>query len=231
MLLRIWNSLEEGLVALLLTAMTLLTFAYVVVTNLYNVFYDLGDAYPSLESPAFAVGDWLLGIGQQMTWSLAMTTTLFAWLIFLGIAYGVRVGAHIGVDLLVRLLPTPWQRVCGVASCLIFIAYAGLLMTSSAQWLESLMRSDIGAEDLGAFGLKEWHVALIQPIGFGLIVARLVEVLINILRGRQLGLEQSSEASDALALVDDDVEIRDSRTASSDGSTRESDPDGGRPRP
>ncbi|WP_242495424.1 hypothetical protein [Salinicola tamaricis] len=69
--------------ALLLAVMTLLTFFYVVVTNLYNVFYDLGDAYPALETPAFAVGDWLLGIGQEMTWSLAMTTTIFAWLIFL----------------------------------------------------------------------------------------------------------------------------------------------------
>lgn len=208
MLQRIWNSLEEGLVALLLAAMTLLTFAYVAVTNLYNVFYDLGDAYPTFETPAFAVGDWLLGIGQQMTWSLAMTTSLFAWLIFLGIAYGVRVGAHIGVDLLVRLLPTRWQRVCGILSCLVFIAYAALLMTSSMQWLGSLMRSNIGAEDLGAFGLKEWHVALIQPIGFALIIARLLEVLVRILRGQQIGLEQSSEASDALSLVDDDEAAR-----------------------
>ncbi|WP_110658009.1 TRAP transporter small permease [Salinicola halimionae] len=203
MLLRIWNSLEEGLVALLLTAMTLLTFFYVVVTNLYDVFYDLGDAYPALEEPAFAVGDWLLGLGQQMTWSLAMTTTIFAWLIFLGIAYGVRIGAHIGVDLLVRLLPEKLQRVCGVLSCLIFMAYAGLLMVSSAQWVSSLMTSNIGVEDLGTFGLREWHVTLILPIGFALIIARLLEVLIRILRGQQLGLEQSNEVSDALSLLDD----------------------------
>jgi len=202
MLLRIWNSLEEGLVALLLTAMTLLTFSYVVVTNLYDVFYDLGDAYPALEDPAFAVGDWLLGLGQQMTWSLAMTTTIFAWLIFLGIAYGVRVGAHIGVDLLVRLLPEKLQRACGILSCLIFVAYAALLMTSSMQWVNSMIASNIGAEDLGAFGLKEWHVALIQPIGFALIIARLIEVMVRILRGQQLGLEQSSEVSDALSLVE-----------------------------
>lgn len=219
MLLRIWNSLEEGLVALLLTAMTLLTFVYVVVTNLYNVFYDLGDAYPALETPAFAVGDWLLSIGQQMTWSLAMTTTLFAWLIFLGIAYGVRVGAHIGVDLLVRLLPTRWQRACGVLSCLVFIAYAALLMVSSMQWEGSLIQSNIGAEDLGAFGLKEWHVALIQPIGFALIIARLLEVLIRILRGQQVGLEQSSEASDALSLVEDNEAVR-SETGPESGSPR-----------
>ncbi len=211
MLMRIWNSLEEGLVALLLAVMTLLTFFYVVVTNLYNVFYDLGDAYPALETPAFAVGDWLLGIGQEMTWSLAMTTTIFAWLIFLGIAYGVRVGAHIGVDLLVRLLPERWQRACGVLSCLVFMAYAGLLMVSSAQWVDSLQISGIGAEDLGMFGLKEWHVALIEPLGFGLIIARLIEVLVRILRGQQLGLEQSSEVSDALALAQESDTDSDTR--------------------
>lgn len=209
MLMQLWRGLEEGLVVLLLSAMTLLTFTYVVVTNLYDVLYDLADWIPPLEIPAFAVGDWLLELAQQMTWSLALTKAMFAWLIFFGIAYGVRVGAHIGVDLLIRILPTPLQRGCGVLACMVFIGFSGLLMLSSYQWLTSLIAGNIGAEDLDVFGIREWHVALAEPIGFALIIARLVEVLVHILRGGQLGLEQSSEATDALLLIDDgDTSVR-----------------------
>ena len=195
---RVWNRLEEALVVFLLATMTLVTFAYVAVTNLYNVFYDLADTVPVLETPALAVGDFLLTLAQGMTWSLALTTALFGWLIFVGIAYGVRIGAHIGVDLLVRLLPERGQRLLGLLACLIFMAYAALMMVSSYTWVQSLIAGNIGVEDLDAFGIKEWHLAIIEPIGFALVIARLAEVMVHIVRGDQLGLEQSSEAGDLL---------------------------------
>ncbi|OHV07628.1 TRAP transporter small permease [Kushneria phosphatilytica] len=209
---RVWNRLEEGLVALLLAAMTLVTFAYVAISNLYNVFYDLADAVPWLETPAFAVGDFLLDLTQSMTWNVAMTSALFAWLIFIGIAWSVRLGAHIGVDLVVRLFPPHLRRVFGVIACLIFMAYAVLMLTSSYQWVSSLMEGQVGVEDLDQFGIKEWHVAIVMPIGFALVIARLVEVLINILRGRQEGLDLSSETSDALKLSEDNEQSGEPRS-------------------
>ena len=146
---RFWDRLEESLIVILLAGMTLVTFAYVAVTNLYDLFYDLADWVPALETPAFAAGDFLIELAQQMSWSLALTKAMFAWLIFVGIAYGVRIGAHIGVDLLVRLFPIPLQRLFGVLACLIFMLYAGLLMVSSFTWLGSLIDNNIGVEDLG----------------------------------------------------------------------------------
>lgn len=208
-LLCIWNRLEEGLIVFLLTMMTLVTFAYVAVTNLYSVFYDLADWLPFLETPAFAAGDFLINLAQQMSWSLALTKAMFAWLIFIGIVYGVRIGAHIGVDLLVRLFPERLQRLFGVLACVIFMAYAGLLMFASFDWVQSLFVNNIGVEDLGVFGIKQWQVALIEPIGFALVIARLVEVLVHIVRGDQLGLEQASEVGDVLARME--AEAKDAR--------------------
>lgn len=208
---------------LLLTAMTLVTFTYVVVTNLYKLFFDLGDAVPALETPAFAVGDFLITVAQQMNWSLALTLAMFGWLIFIGTAYCVRIGAHIGVDLLVRVFPERLQRVFGVLACLLFIAYAALFMVSSYAWLQMLIRNNIGAEDLDVFGIKEWHIDIILPISMALIIARLVEVLIRILRGEQLGLEQSNEAADVLAQMEREraVEIgADNPDDTHDGDTR-----------
>ena len=38
-------------------------------------------------------------------------------------------------------------------------------------------------------------------MGFGLVVLRLVEALVNVARGRQIGLEMGDEAADAMKLM------------------------------
>ena len=72
------NRLEEGIIALLLAAMTSLTFVNVIMRYVFN---------------------------SGLTWALEITEFLFAWLILFGMSYGVKVGSHIGVDALVRLFP------------------------------------------------------------------------------------------------------------------------------
>jgi len=59
--------LEEGLIAFLLAAMTIVTFVQVIARYVFN---------------------------YSFSWALELVTYLFAWLIFLGIPYGVRVGSH-----------------------------------------------------------------------------------------------------------------------------------------
>jgi len=83
---RLINHLEEGFIALLLAAMTLLTFAQVVLRYVFN---------------------------SGFVWGVEATTYMFAWLVLFGISYGIRVHAHIGIDLLVRACPAP--RVAGRA--------------------------------------------------------------------------------------------------------------------
>lgn len=83
---RVWDHFEEGFIAFLLAAMTLVTFVYVVLNNLYTVFYSLGDTFPAAEDFFFALGDYIIGLAQSMTWSSALTRALFAWLIFSGLA-------------------------------------------------------------------------------------------------------------------------------------------------
>ena len=65
------DQVEEALIAFLLTVMTLVSFTQVVARYVFNF---------------------------SFVWALELVTFLFAWLIFLGISYGVRVGSHIGVD-------------------------------------------------------------------------------------------------------------------------------------
>lgn len=202
---RVWARLEEGLIAFLLAAMTLVTFVYVVLNNLYTLLYDLADLWEGGNETLLAIGDGVLTLAQEMTWSNALTKALFAWLIFLGIAYGVRTAGHLGVDALVRLTPRPLQRLIGILACLCCLGYAGLFMVASYDWVKTLLVAGIGAEDLDHFGILQAYIALVVPVGFGLVLLRYLEILVNLLRGRQLGLGLADEAAEASKLAGEEA--------------------------
>lgn len=197
---RAWDHFEEGFIAFLLAAMTLVTFVYVILNNLYTAFYSLGDRFSSVENQFFAMGDFTIGLAQSMTWSTALTKALFAWLIFFGLAYGVRTAGHIGVDALVKLAPRHIQRYIGILACLFCLGYAGLLASASFTWISALLTANIGAEDLGHFGVKQWHIGMIVPIGFALVFIRFAEIFVRLLRNEQTGLGLADEAAEAVKL-------------------------------
>lgn len=200
---RVWNQLEEILVAFLLAGMTLVTFTYVVVNNLYAVFYSLADSLTFAEGVLFAIGDGLLFVSQEMTWSIALTKAMFGWLIFIGLAWGVRIGAHIGVDMLVRNFPKPVQKIVALVAVGICLGYCVLMAYSSEQWVAVLYSIGTGAEDLDRFGVSQWQIVMIVPIGFTLMFLRFLQVFVRILRNEQLGLGGHGEAEDAIKLAEE----------------------------
>lgn len=197
-LMRVWNQFEEAAIAFLLGAMTLVTCTYVLLNNLYTVFYWLADRWEGGSELMFAIGDFVIGYAQAMTWSTALTKALFGWLIFLGMAYGVRTAGHIGVDALVKLAPRGAQKVLGLIAVSACIGYCALLGTGSFAWVSVLFKAGIGAEDLDHFGVLQGHVAMIVPFGFSLMGLRFAEILWRILRDQQTGLGLADEAADAL---------------------------------
>ena len=199
---RIWDHFEEGFIVFLLAAMTLVTFVYVILNNLYSVFYSLAEQWQSASEPLFAIGDSVMGMAQAMTWSISLTKALFAWLIFFGLSYGVRTAGHIGVDALVKLASKPAQRIIGIIACLCSLAYAGLLSVASFEWIQTLFIADIGAEDLGHYGIMQWHIGLIVPVGFALVFIRFAEILVRIVQHRQTGLGLADEAAEVLKLTE-----------------------------
>ena len=198
---RVWNHAEEMLVAFLLAGMTLVTFSYVVFNNLYGIFYSLGDSLPFANETLLSIGDGILFIAQEMTWSVALTKAMFGWLIFFGISYGVRTAGHLGVDALVRLTRRPVQRLLGMLACLCCLAYAGLFMVASYKWVSAVMTAHIGAEDLDQFGIDVGDIVVIVPIGFALVLIRYLEIFYRIFTHRQVGLGLADEAGEASKLA------------------------------
>ncbi|THG77770.1 TRAP transporter small permease [Pseudomonas sp. A-1] len=198
----VWDRFEEGFIVFLLAAMTLVTFVYVILNNLYTLFYNLGDRFAAAGDFFFAIGDFILDLAQAMTWSNALTKALFAWLIFFGLAYGVRTAGHIGVDALVKLASKPVQRLIGLVGCAACLGYAGLLSVASFEWVQTLFTAAIGAEDLGHFGVMQWHIGLIVPLGFAMVFIRFAEIFVRILTNRQTGLGLADEAAEAIKLTE-----------------------------
>jgi C4-dicarboxylate transporter DctQ subunit len=165
---RLIARLEEALLALLLAAMTLLTFTQVVLRYLFNT---------------------------GLIWALEATVYLFAWLILLGISYGVRVHAHIGVDILVKALAGNARRLVGLVAIGLSLLYTGIMLYGSWRYVERLHRLGTEAEDIP---VERWILTIVLPIGFFLLGLRLLEQGVAILRGEAKGFELGDEAAELL---------------------------------
>ncbi len=160
--------LEEGLIAFLLAVMTLVAFGQVVARYVFN---------------------------YSFTSALELTTTLFAWLIFLGIPYGVRIGSHIGVDALVKALGPKPARVVGAAAAALCIVYSVILLAGSWSYVAKMYSLGIDMEDLP---IPQWAPRAILIFCFALLVLRFSQVLWRIMSGREIRLHLGDEAAEAL---------------------------------
>ena len=212
------NTLEETFIAILLGAMTLVTFANVVLRY---------------------------GFNDSLIWGLEVVLILFAWLVLFGIAYGFKVTAHLGVDALTSMMPTKAQRVMGLIAAVACLLYA-LLMLKGAwdywapfaglwptegrwfptgfnetarnnsfyeteqvpmlewlRWLEpwTLNKGYEEAEWEHYDKLPRFLPYAMLPIAVTLMLYRLIQATIRIIRGEQNGLIVSHEAEEEVAAL------------------------------
>jgi C4-dicarboxylate transporter DctQ subunit len=142
--LRAADRLEEAFMIAALAFMTLLTFLQVVLRY---------------------------GFDTGFVWSLEVTTYTFAWLVLIGMSYGVRTQAHIAVDLLTSRLTPSGARVFAAIALVCALAYCGLMIYGSSQFVDRLMALGTDARDIP---LPRWALTGIMPIAFVLLALRLV---------------------------------------------------------
>ena len=185
MLARIVNAFEEGMIAFLLAAMTLITFSQVIARYLFNT---------------------------GAVWALELTVYLFAWLVLFGMSYGVKIGVHLGVDAVVKMLPAHGQRVLTILAALCCIAYAGILFFGGWEYFAKIYRFGIATEDLyvpriivEALSPSEvyeevpiplWIPYAILPIGLALLLFRFLQATWEVVAGRREHIAASHEAED-----------------------------------
>lgn len=202
----LWGKLEEILIILSLALMTIVTFVYVVLNNLYQPFLSLAESSETLRPILEPIAIFIMTMAMEMTWSVALTKLFFGALIFLGASYGVRTAGHIGIDIVLKQFSPKGRRMISIFACLLCIGFVSLIAYASFGWISAMHAADVGAEDLHAFHIKVWHIGLIIPIGFGMILIRFIEILIRLLRGQQTDLGLADEANDALKINEEHKE-------------------------
>ena len=196
---RVVNTIEEGLIALLFAAMTLVTFTQVVARYVFN---------------------------SGAVWALELTTYLFAWMVLIGISYGVKVNAHLGVDAFVRLFDSRKQRIFALVAVAAGLAYAGILFTGSWEYVGKLYKIGIEAEDIE---IPRWIPMSALPIGLSLLFFRFAQAGWMIVTGRKSGLLIGDEAQDTIRQHLEQMRQENEAGKVDSASNNSSDSDGGAP--
>lgn len=184
------ESIEETFIAITLGLMTLITFINVVARYVFN---------------------------DNVLWALEVTVVLFAWLVLVGAAYGVKKTFHIGVDVVINILPAPLKKIAALATVVACLAFSLMLLKGSWDywypfatervWMET---NDIPMPDFLRF-IEPWlnegeayeklprfipYFAL--PLGMLLLVLRFVQAGWQVLTNQRDSLIASHEVEEML---------------------------------
>ncbi|WP_176503157.1 TRAP transporter small permease [Cobetia sp. 5-11-6-3] len=162
---------EETLFLLLLVAMVLLVFVEVVLRFVFNT---------------------------GISWSQEATLYLAGWFVLIGVSWGVKQGAHIGVDVVVKMLPLIWQRVATLAALVICMAYCVMLLVGSYEYLSLMQMIGIELEDIA---IPKWYALTILPIAMLLLMLRFAVLGWKVIRGDASGFGFHDEGEDSMHLV------------------------------
>ena len=150
--------IEQLVLAVLFAAMVLVTFVQVVLRYVFN---------------------------SGFLWAVEFTSFTFAWLILLGISYGIKHRAHLGVDAFVRLFPERTRRIFGLLAVLACLVYAVLMLAGAWEYVSKLYLLGIEAVDLP---IPRWIPYSALVVGMELMIVRLLEAGWRILEGEQTTL-------------------------------------------
>ena len=160
---------EETVIAYLLGAMTAIAFANVVVRRLFD---------------------------GSIIWALELTLNLFLYLVLFGMSYVLRKGEHIGVDVIVRMLPghaRKWAEVtAGVISFLYATAFAVTGWLVAQKFLSSKFLRGVGSDELD---IPHWFTYGTLSFGFAYLGFTVFMATLDVIRDNRTTITAGHEAS------------------------------------
>jgi TRAP-type transport system small permease protein len=108
------------------------------------------------------------GFNSGITVSEELSRWLLVWLTFLGAIVAMREHAHLGVDTLVRMLPTYGKRICFIINYCLMLFADWLLLTGS--WRQTIINIDDRAPATGLSLGIFYGVGVIFGVSAGVIL-------------------------------------------------------------
>lgn len=161
---------EETVIAYLLAAMTAIAFANVVVRRLFD---------------------------GSIIWALELTLNLFLYLVLFGMSYALRKGAHIGVDVIVKLMPRHMQKwaeiTAGVVSFFYAIVFTFTGWAVTQKFLSSKFLRTVGSDELD---IPHWFTYGTLSFGFAYLAFTIFMATLDVIRDKRTTITASHEAED-----------------------------------
>ena len=177
MFLRILDRFEEILISVLMALAVILIFIAVGHRFLLGFSADMvgwarGHDMPALQDAARSTFKWFNSL--KLTWAQEACIYLFVCMAKFGAAYGVRIGIHVGVDLLVQTLDGTPKKVLTIIAM-----SGGILFTAIVAWIGADFVYHIykGGQISPDLEIKMWIVYLAVPLGSALMCFRFIQAL------------------------------------------------------
>jgi TRAP-type C4-dicarboxylate transport system permease small subunit len=136
-------------------------------------------------------------LNAGITASEELSRLFFVWMVFLGAIIAMREHAHLGVDFVVRALPTLGRKVCLIISQLLMLWACWLFLEGS--WNQTLINLDVASPAVGFSMALVYGVGIIFSFSTGLIILYdLYRVLSGQLTGDDLVMVKESEEAEEL---------------------------------
>jgi len=191
------NTFEETAIAVMLGAMTVITFANVVARYVFNA---------------------------NILWALEATVFLFAWLVLFGISHCVKITAHIGVDIVLNMVSARKRQFLSIFAALLSLTFALLLLkggwdywhrfATKAAFLETndipmpfflAWLADVTNDGEAYEKIPRYIPYAILPISMVLFSLRFIQAAVRLVRGDIDRIIANHEAEE---MVDDAVAAR-----------------------
>ena len=104
-------------------------------------------------------------------WSEEVVTSLFVWTVFIGSSYAYRKHSHLGVDIVINLMPKKMKTVVKSVMAVVEFFVLSMLTGVSSQYVYHLIFNRAGKLKIMMTDLlrvPKWWTGIAVPIGFGL---------------------------------------------------------------
>jgi len=119
----------------------------------------------------------------SLSWPQELSRYLLIWLAWISVSFTIREQQHIRVETFKNALPKKFQKVIEVIVCILWGFFAIFLAIVGTQFVWNIYSSGQGSPMIG---IPMWIVYLILPIAGFLIVARLVQQFVFIMKKEPL---------------------------------------------
>jgi C4-dicarboxylate transporter DctQ subunit len=172
-----------------------------IITKIEQIIISVGLASATLILFANVVARYAFDTG--FTWALELVQYLFAWVVLVGAAYGVREGAHLGIEILVEKFSIVNQRRFAFLALFLSMFFIGWVFFLSIQYTMKIYQWGDLTLDLQ---IPQWIPYTAIPVGLGMMLFHFVQVGINIYKGKTIRIA-GSEADEFADVHLDDGEV------------------------